>query len=109
MPFIRRNFGPIGGQSTPIRSGSAETVPGVPQLWSLRTADAAAVVDTANYFAEVGGMLEVGDLIYRLTIDGSGVPQTAGWHVVRTKSQLANGNWNVDVADANALAVTNTD
>jgi hypothetical protein len=109
MPFIRRNFGPIGGQSTPIRSGSAETVPGVPQMWAYRTADAAAVVDTANYFAEVGGLVEVGDIIARVTIDGSGVPTSAGNHIVRTKSQLATGVWNVDVADANALAVTNTD
>jgi hypothetical protein len=109
MPFIRRNFGAIGGQSTPIRSGSAETVPGVPQMWAYRTADAAAVVDTANYFSEVGALLEVGDIISRVTIDGSGVPTAAGTHIVRTKSQLASGAFNVDVTDANALAVTNTD
>jgi hypothetical protein len=109
MPFIRRNFGPIGGQATPIRSGSAETVPGVPQMWAYRTADAAAAVDSANYFAEVGGLLEVGDVILRTTINGSGVPQTVGQHIVMSKSQAANGVWSVDVADTTALTVTNTD
>lgn len=109
MPFIRRNFGPLGGQATPIRSGSAETVPGVPQHWSYRTADAAAAVDSANYFAEVGGLVEVGDVIHRVTINGSGVPQTAGMHLVMSKSQAATGVWSIDVADTTALTVTNTD
>jgi hypothetical protein len=105
MPFIRRNLSPIGGQATPIVNGSAETVPGCPQVWSYRTADAAAVVDTSGYFNEVAGSLRVGDWILRTTINASGVPQTNGIHIVQSISAAGV----VDVTDALALTATNTD
>lgn len=105
MPFIRRNFAPIGGQETPILNGSAETVPGSPALWSYRTADATATVDTSGYFNEVARLVRVGDIIMRTTINASGVPQTAGMHVVLSISAAGV----VDVTDALALTMTNTD
>ncbi|MCA3297137.1 MAG: hypothetical protein ING28_03385 [Roseomonas sp.] len=105
MPFIRRNISPIGGQSTPIVNGSAETVPGSPGIWSYRTADADTVVDTSGYFNDMAATLKQGDLIYRLTIDGSGALVSAGFHVVR--SVTAAGV--VDVTNVLALTITNTD
>lgn len=102
MPFLRRAFAPIGGQST--RGSGGPTAPGAPQMWAYRTDDAAAAVDTSGYFNEVRTLLEVGDLIYRVTVNGSGVVQSAGWHTVITKTATA-----VDVADTTAATVTNTD
>lgn len=103
MPFVRRNFGPIGGQST--RGSGPETSPGTPQFWSYRTQDATADVDTSGYFNEVAALLEVGDVIYRVSVNASGVVQTAGQHVVMTKTAAGV----VNVADTTALTVTNTD
>lgn len=104
MPFIRANFCAIGGQSRKSTSGTGESTPGAPQIWSYRTQDATATVDTAGYFNEVRQLLEVGDLILRCTINSSGVVQTIGWHVVVDKSATA-----VDVADTAAIAITDTD
>lgn len=109
MPFIRRNFAPLGGVSTPRVRGTGEASPGAPQMFTYATQDAAAVVDTAGYFNEVGALLVPGDTIRRTTIDGSGVPQTAGDHLVMSVTQNANGTWAVNVADTTALTVTNTD
>jgi hypothetical protein len=103
MPFTPRTFQPIGGQSFRGGSGSAVTVPGAPQVFSYRTDDATTVVDAAGYFNAVRQLLEIGDMIYRVTINGSGVVQTAGLHVVMTKSATA-----VDTSDTLALTVANT-
>lgn len=94
MAFNRTNFAPIGGQST---RGKA------PQLFSYTTEDAAAAVDTSGYFNDVSGMLEVGDMIHRVTTS-SGTPSAAGIHVV-----MSNASGVVDVSDATAIAVTDTD
>lgn len=102
MAFNRNNFGPIGGQSR--RGTGADGAPGQPQCWSYRTDDAAADVDTSGYFNAVAPLLEIGDLILRVTVNGSGVVQTVGWHVVMTKSAGV-----VNVSDTTALTVTNTD
>ncbi len=105
MPLIARNFGPAGSLANPIVNGSAETVPGVPRLWMYRTADAAATVDTSGYFNDLASVLRVGDVILRITINASGVPQTNGIHVVQSISAAGV----VDVTDALALTATNTD
>lgn len=105
MPFIARNLAPLGGNVTPIVLGSGEGVPGTPQIWTYRTADAAATVDTSGYFNAMASVLRPGDLIYRLTIDASGVVQTAGFHVVMTVTAAGV----VNVSDTLALTVTNTD
>jgi hypothetical protein len=102
MPFALANFGPLGGQSR--RGTGANSAPGQPQMWSYRTDEATADVDTSGYFNAVAPLLEVGDLIYRVTVNGSGVVQSAGWHVVMTKSAGV-----VNVSDVTALTVTNTD
>ena len=102
MPFIRRNFAPIGGQST--AGTGPETSPGAPQFWSFRTQDAHATVDTAGYFNEVRALLEIGDIIHVSVVNGSGVLQTVGTHAVITKTATA-----VDVTNVTVGTVTNTD
>lgn len=109
MPFIRRNFAAVGGQSTPRVRGAGEASPGAPQMFTYATQDAAAAVDTSGYFNEVGALLVPGDTIRRTTINASGVPQTVGDHVVMTVTQAANGAFTVDTSDATAIALTNTD
>lgn len=95
MAFNVTNFQPIGGQS---KAGNA------PQMWSYTTTDSAATVDTSGYFNSVASLLKVGDMIYRVTTS-SGAVSTAGQHVVMTISAAGV----VDVSDATALTVTNTD
>ena len=102
MPFIRRNFGCIGGQST--RGSGPETSPGAPQRFSYRTQDAHATIDTAGYFNEVRQLLEVGDIIDAVVVNASGVVQTFGQHIVMTRTATS-----VDVANVTAGTVTNTD
>jgi hypothetical protein len=78
-------------------------------LWYYCTLDTAATVDTSAYFTgAVVDMLRVGDVILRQTVGGTvAVPTsvtTWGWHVV-----LSNDGTTVDVSDALAGVVTNTD
>lgn len=93
MPFQMIGFRPAAANT-----GTA------PRIHTYRTQDAHATVDTAGYFNDVRTVLEVGDLIYVLVVDASGVVQTAGWHVVMTKTASA-----VDVSNVTALTVTNSD
>jgi hypothetical protein len=102
MPFIQKNFSTIGGQST--RGSGPETSPGAPQMFTYRTEDAHATVDTSGYFNAVRPLLEVGDIITVVVVNGSGVVQTYGPHVVMTKSATA-----VDVSNVTVQVVTNTD
>jgi len=101
MPFQINNFAP-GSAHMRVGSGG-EAVPGCPTMHMYRTEDAPTVVDAAGYFTAVRQHLQVGDLIYRVTVNSSGVVQTAGFHVVMTKTAAS-----VDVSDLLALTVTNT-
>jgi len=105
MAFIRNNLAPIGGQASRAVRGTGESVRGAPQIFSYRTQDAAAVVDTAGYFNSARDILIAGDIILRVTIDSAGVPQAVGWHIVMASPVSGN----VDVSDTTALSVTNTD
>jgi hypothetical protein len=102
MPFIRKNFGCLGGQST--RGSGPEASPGAPQRFSYRTQDTHATVDSSGYFNEVRMLLEVGDIIDVVVVNGSGVVQTYGPHIVMTKTATA-----VDVSNVTVGVVTNTD
>lgn len=104
MPFIRANFGPVGELSRPSTSGTGEAVAGQPNLWAYRTQDAHGTVDGAGYFNDVRQLLEVGDIIHVVVINGSGVVQTYGQHIVMTKSATA-----VDVSNVTVGTVTNSD
>jgi hypothetical protein len=106
MAFFLNNLVPVGGQNRRAAPGTGEANGrGAMALWVYRTEDAAAVVDTAGYFNGARGLLQQGDIILRLTINSSGVPQTSGMHIVTA----APASGNIDVADALALTVTNTD
>ena len=110
MPFNLRNLVPIGGNSRRAPAGTGEATSGVGNgaftLWLYRTEDAAATVDTAAYFNNARTLLTAGDLIFRLTVNSTGVPQTAGLHIVQSVPAAPS---NVDVTDTLALTVTNTD
>lgn len=104
MAFKIENLNPIGGQSKPCKSIAAGALgKGGPQLWSYITEDAAAAVDSAGYFNAAYDLLNLGDVILRVTV-AAGAVSTAGFHLVNGK---ANGQ--IDVTDALALTTTDTD
>jgi hypothetical protein len=76
--------------------------------WSYWTLDAAATVDTAAYFNGAAKLLQVGDIIDRVTwataIGTGGTISTYGSHIVNSNAAGV-----VDVSDANAATVTDTD
>lgn len=102
MPFTPATFGPAGGQSR--RGSGPVTAPGQPQCFTYRTDDAHAAVDSAGYFNAVRTMLEVGDMIDVVVVNGAGVVQTYGRHIVMTRTATA-----VDVSNVTVGVVTNTD
>lgn len=82
---------------------------GHPNIWSYKTADAAATVDTADYFLNAYDMgMRVYDLVLRTTVTNLGASNeafsTQGFHTVNAASSTS-----VDVADTVALAGTDTD
>ena len=110
MPFFLGNLIPVGGQSRRAQPGSGEAAFGVGSggvgLWTYRTEDAAAAVDSAGYFNGARNLLKAGDIIHRVTVNSSGAVQSAGMHVV----MAAPATGNIDVADATAINTgTNTD
>lgn len=94
MAFDVTGFNVIGGQSKRGRG---------PQMFSYKTEDTAATVDTAGYFNDVLNLLEIGDVILRVTTS-SGALSTVGHHVVVNKSTTA-----VDVTNTQALTVSDSD
>lgn len=93
MPFTMNSFRP-----------AASTTGTAPRIHTYRTQDAHAVVDNSGYFNEIASLLSVGDLIYVVVVNGGGAVQTAGWHVVMSKTATT-----VDVSNVTALTVTNSD
>lgn len=85
--------------------------PDHPNIWSYKTADAAATVDTANYFSSALDQgMRIYDLILRTTVSNLGASNeaysTQGFHVVNAASVSAG---TIDVADAVALSGSDTD
>lgn len=102
MPFIAANFAMVSSHG---RKGSGpEASPGAPQRFTYRTQDAHGTVDNSGYFNAVRQLLEVGDIIDVVVVNGSGVVQTYGPHIVMTKSATA-----VDVSNVTVGTVTNSD
>jgi aryl-phospho-beta-D-glucosidase BglC (GH1 family) len=96
MPFLLANFHPAAAGGS---LGSA-----APKMHTYKTQDAITVVRVANYFLAVNSLLEIGDLIYVVVVNGSGVLQTASNLVVKDKTATA-----VDTTDQTAITVTDTD
>lgn len=69
-------------------------------LWHYRTADPAADVDTADYFAQAADMMRVGDIVIATTDDG------AKASLLRIASNAAGS---IDCADLLAIGATDTD
>ena len=91
MAYAQLGLQPIGGQS---KAGNA------PQMWSYKSADAIATVNTSGYFNTASVSLKVGDLIY---VYDSNTP-TASLVVV-----LSNASGVVDVSDGEAIPVADAD
>ena len=91
MAYAEIGLQPIGGQS---KAGNA------PQMWSYKSADAIADVNTEGYFNDASDVLKVGDLIY---VFDSNTP-TANLVVV-----LSNASGVVDVSDGQAITVADAD
>tara|TARA_R100000664_G_scaffold28481_1_gene39775 strand:- start:6838 stop:7119 length:282 start_codon:yes stop_codon:yes gene_type:complete len=93
MAFSRTGWQPIGGQA---KKGTA------PAMWSYTSTDAKTVIDGAGYFNDVSDDVTVGDIIYSWASTGG--TATASWHVV-----VSNASGVVDVGDAVAIAVSDSD
>mgnify|MGYP001194667449 FL=1 len=91
MAYAQLGLQPIGGQS---KAGNA------PQMWSYKSADTIATVNTSGYFNTASDSLKVGDLIY---VYDSNTP-TASLVVV-----LSNASGVVDVSDGTAITVADAD
>lgn len=92
MAFDMSTFQPAAGGS---RGGR------LPGVHAYVTTDSATAVAAANYFNGAATLLTAGDLIYRVTVNGAGVPQSAGLHVV---TAVAAGTVTVSPATVLALA-----
>ena len=73
-----------------------------PTIWTYRTTDALADVNTAGYFNDASADLTPGDLIYGIT--STGTTTVAALYYV-----LTNASGVVDVNDGTVLAATDTD
>ena len=91
MAYAQSGLQPIGGQS---KAGNA------PQMWSYKSADAIADVNTEGYFNDASDVLKVGDLIY---VFDSNTP-TANLVVV-----LSNAPGVVDVSNGESISVSDSD
>ncbi len=91
MAYAQSGLQPIGGQS---KAGNA------PQMWSYKSADAIADVNTEGYFNDASDVLKVGDLIY---VYDSNTP-TANLVVV-----LSNASGVVDVSNGESISVSDSD
>ena len=91
MAYDKTNLQPIGGQA---KAGNA------PQMWSYKSADAIADINTSGYFNDASDVLKVGDLIH---VWDSSVP------TANLVSVLSNASGVVDVSDGTALSVADAD
>lgn len=82
-----------------------------PNIWSYKTEDAAAAVDTANYFANgLDAGMKAYDVIFRTTVTNIGASNEAfsasGIHVVNASDRSAG---TIDIGDAVNLVAADTD
>ena len=92
MTFSATGFATIGAS----KRGNA------PSVYSYKTTDAIADVNTEGYFNSLADTLEVGDLIYCLTSTGTTAVATLVY-------VLSNSGGVVDVNDGTTLANTDSD
>lgn len=101
MAFTKANFSAVGGQSK-------RGIGGAPQMFTYKTADSHATVDSAGYFNEVRTLLSIGDIIDVVVVTNLDAStealSTYGRHIVKDKSATA-----VDVTDVTVGTVTDSD
>ena len=108
MALILANLAP-SNPSVAAVSRAAGALRGAPRMWTYMTEDTQTDVDTSGYFnagvAYRGAhdMLEVGDLIYIVTMAAGALSQ-AGFFIVRAKT-----SGTVDLTNATVLTTTNSD
>lgn len=73
-----------------------------PSVYTYATTDTAATMNTAGYFNDLSGSLEIGDIIMAYT-DTGGTPSLVVTYV------NANASGVVDIADGTAISSTDTD
>ena len=73
-----------------------------PSMFSYKTTDSIADVNTSGYFNTLSNMLEVGDIIHCVT-------STASTAVVTLVYVVSNASGVVDVTDGTTLSATDTD
>lgn len=95
MPFTLASYQPAAGLSL----GGA-----TPTIHTYKTLDAITAVRVNNYFLPVWSLLNIGDLIYVVVVNGSNVLQTASFLVVKDKAAGS-----IDTTDQLALTITDTD
>lgn len=74
----------------------------VPRTFAYKTADTQATVNNSGYFNSVSAEVNVGDYIYAFT-DTGGTPTPVHFWVISNAAGV------VDVANGDALTVTNSD
>lgn len=92
MAFSTTGFAAIGTS----KAGNA------PSLYSYRTTDAIADVNTSGYFNSIASVVKAGDFILCVTSTGS-TPVASMVYV------LTNASGVVDVSDGTVFAATNSD
>lgn len=85
-----------------LAQASAHANSGFPRIWTYKTNDTIADINTAGYFNAAAADLEVGDLIYAFT-DADGTPEGC-FFVVN-----ANSGTVVDVTNGLSLGTTDSD
>lgn len=99
MAFLLTNFSPVGATS---KRGNA------PAIYSYKTDDTHATVDTAGYFNDLSNSLTIGDVITVVVVTNLGASNEAvatyGTHIV-----LSNAANVVDISNVTVNVVTDSD
>lgn len=88
--------------ATGFAAYSASKRGNAPSMYSYKTTDSIADVNTSGYFNDLSSLLEVGDIIHCVTSTGS----TA---VVTLVYVVSNSSGVVDVTDGTTLSSTDSD
>ncbi|AFK51888.1 hypothetical protein [Tistrella mobilis] len=105
MAFSLKRLNAIGGQSASTYMASGAVVKGGPMVHSYVSEDPLATVRASGYFNDAFGLFNLGDWIFVTTITGGAVT-AAGIMIVNSVNAATRV---IDVTDATAMTVTDTD
>ena len=99
MAFVLANLSPVGATASKGPVGG---------IWSYKTDDTHATVDTAGYFNNASTLLAIGDILWVVVVTNLGASNEAvatyGHHIV-----LSNASGVVDCSDVTVGVMTDTD